>query len=132
MVVGQFVLPTGTDFARYFGSSFERLLMAWIWLLGAGIVEIVMAISLKYSEGWTRLGPSILGLAASMISIGMLTMAIKTLPIGTAYAIWTGIGAIGVTLIGILVFREDTSLLRLGCMALIFIGIIGLKFLPAQ
>ena len=106
--------------------------MAWIWLLGAGIVEIVMAISLKYSEGWTRLGPSILGLAASMISIGMLTMAIKTLPIGTAYAIWTGIGAIGVTLIGILVFREDTSLLRLGCMALIFIGIIGLKFLPAQ
>lgn len=106
--------------------------MAWIWLLGAGIVEIVMAISLKYSDGWTRLGPSALGLTASIVSIGMLTMAIKTLPIGTAYAIWTGIGAIGVTLIGILVFREDTSLLRLGCMALIFIGIIGLKFLPAQ
>lgn len=106
--------------------------MAWIWLLGAGIVEIIMAISLKYSEGWTRIGPSIIGLAASMVSIGMLTMAVKTLPIGTAYAIWTGIGAIGVTLIGILVFHEDTSWLRLACMALIFIGIIGLKFLPAQ
>ena len=106
--------------------------MAWIWLLGAGIVEIIIAISLKYSEGWTRIGPSIIGLAASMVSIGMLTMAVKTLPIGTAYAIWTGIGAIGVTLIGILVFHEDTSWLRLGCMALIFIGIIGLKFLPAQ
>ena len=106
--------------------------MAWIWLLGAGIVEIVMAISLKYSEGWTRLGPSLLGVAASVISIGMLTMAIKTLPIGTAYAIWTGIGAIGVTLIGILFFQEGASLLRLGCMALIFIGIIGLKFLPSQ
>ena len=106
--------------------------MAWIWLLGAGMVEIVMAISLKYSDGWTRIGPSLLGVAASVISIGMLTMAVKTLPIGTAYAIWTGIGAIGVTLIGILFFQEGTSLLRLGCMALIFIGIIGLKFLPAQ
>lgn len=106
--------------------------MAWIWLLGAGLVEIVMAISLKYSEGWSRIGPSILGVAASVVSIGMLTMAVKTLPIGTAYAIWTGIGALGVTLIGILVFQEDTSLTRLGCMALIFIGIMGLKFLPAQ
>ncbi len=106
--------------------------MAWIWLIGACIAEIVMAISLKYSMGWTRIGPSILGLLASCVSIGMLTMAVKTLPIGTAYAIWTGIGAIGVTLIGILVFDEDTTLLRLGCMALIFAGIIGLKFLPAQ
>ncbi len=106
--------------------------MAWIWLLGAGIVEIIMAISLKYSEGWTRIGPSILGLAASMVSIGMLTMAVKTLPIGTAYAIWTGIGALGVSLIGILVFQEGTSWMRLICMALIFVGIMGLKFLPSQ
>lgn len=106
--------------------------MAWVWLLGAGLVEIVMAISLKYSDGWTRLGPSLLGIVASLASILMLTMAVKSLPIGTAYAIWTGIGAIGVTVIGILFFHEDTSLLRLGCIGLIFAGIVGLKFLSSE
>lgn len=100
---------------------------AWALLLAAGLVEIVMAISLKYTEGWTRLWPGVLGVAAGLASIALLASALKTLPVGTAYAIWTGIGAIGVTLIDIVAFGESISPARLICIALIFAGIAGLK-----
>ncbi|RIX79847.1 DMT family transporter [Acidovorax cavernicola] len=101
--------------------------MAWLLLLAAGLVEIVMALALKAAAGWERPGAVALGLGAALVSIVLLTAAMKTLPVGTAYAIWTGIGAIGVTLIGIVFFQESAAPLRLMCIALIFLGIAGLK-----
>jgi quaternary ammonium compound-resistance protein SugE len=93
--------------------------MAWFYLLAASIVEIAMALLLKSSQGWTRLWPSVLGVAAAGASIFFLTHAVKTLPVGTAYAIWTGIGSVGVTLIGILWMGESASPLRLLCVVLV-------------
>lgn len=90
-----------------------------------------MAIALQYTEGWARLGPSVIGLVAALGSLFLLTMALKQLPVGTAYAIWTGIGALGVTLIGIIAFHESASPLRLFCIAAIIGGIIGLKVLES-
>jgi quaternary ammonium compound-resistance protein SugE len=107
----------------------ERLPMAWLYLLAASIVEIAMALFLKSSEGWTRLWPSVLGVAAAGASIFFLTHAVKTLPVGTAYAIWTGIGSVGVTLIGILWMGESASPLRLTCVALVVAGMVGLRLL---
>ncbi|MDR2335744.1 MAG: QacE family quaternary ammonium compound efflux SMR transporter [Burkholderiaceae bacterium] len=101
--------------------------MDWILLLLAGLVEIGMAFALKAAAGWTRPVPALLGLGAAIVSIALLTAALRSLPIGTAYAIWTGIGAIGVTVVGIVVFQESASLLRLACIGMIFAGIIGLK-----
>lgn len=101
--------------------------MAWVLLLAAGIVEIVMAVSLKYSEGWTRLGPSALGVGAAIASFYLLTHALRNLPVGTAYAVWTGIGAVGVALIGIAILGESASLIRLAFIGLILAGMIGLK-----
>jgi quaternary ammonium compound-resistance protein SugE len=100
---------------------------AWILLVAAGLIEIVMAIALKYTDGWTRPWPGALGIAAGLASIVLLASALKTLPVGTAYAIWTGIGAVGVTLVGIAAFGESMSVIRLVCIALIFAGIAGLK-----
>lgn len=103
--------------------------MAWLLLLAAGLVEIVMAVALKAAAGWERPGAGALGIGAALASIVLLTSAMKTLPVGTAYAIWTGIGAIGVTLLGIVFFQESASPLRLACIGLIFLGIAGLKAL---
>ena len=101
---------------------------AWILVIAAGAVEIVMAMALKSADGWTRLGPSMLGLGAAITSVVLLTFAVKQLPVTTAYAVWTGLGAVGVSLLGILMFDESTHPLRLVCIAAIFAGIIGLKF----
>lgn len=105
--------------------------MAWILLIAASAVEIVMALALKYSQGWTRLIPSVLGIVAALASIFLLTLAIKHLPTGTAYAVWTGIGSIGITILGIVLFEESASPLRLVCIGLIVVGMVGLKLIGA-
>jgi quaternary ammonium compound-resistance protein SugE len=101
--------------------------MAWIYLVIAGIFEIVWAIGLKYTEGFTKAVPSLITLVGMAISFYFLSMAVKTLPIGTAYAIWTGIGAAGAVILGIVLFGEPRNLLRLMFVAFILVGIIGLK-----
>jgi quaternary ammonium compound-resistance protein SugE len=101
--------------------------MAWIYLTIAGLFEIAWAIGLKYTEGFSRLVPSLWTIAAMVLSFIFLSLALKTLPVGTAYAVWTGIGAIGTALLGIYLFEEPATALRLGCIGLILSGIIGLK-----
>lgn len=101
--------------------------MAWIYLLLAGLLEIGWAIGLKYTDGFTRLVPSLLTIAAMALSLALLGIALKTLPVGTAYAVWTGIGAAGTALLGIYLFDEPATALRLSCIGLIVAGIVGLK-----
>jgi quaternary ammonium compound-resistance protein SugE len=101
--------------------------MAWIWLSFAGLLEIVWAIGLKYTEGFTRLGPSLVTGAAMLGSVYFLALAVRTIPIGTGYAVWTGIGAVGVAILGMILFDEPRDLLRIGSIALIVAGISGLK-----
>ena len=101
--------------------------MAWIYLLLAGLFEIGFAIGLKHTEGFTRLWPSVATAVAAAISLWLLTQALKTLPVGTAYAVWTGIGAVGVAILGIVLFAESASPARLLCIGLIVAGVIGLK-----
>ena len=102
--------------------------MAWIHLLVAGILEIVWAIGMKYSAGFSRLWPSVITVVAALASFYYLSLALHTLPLGTAYAVWTGIGAVGTALLGILLFGESVSALRLACILLIVGGILGLKW----
>jgi quaternary ammonium compound-resistance protein SugE len=102
---------------------------AWLQLLLAGAVEIVMAMALKQSQGWTRFWPAAIGIAAALASVFLLTAALKHLPVGLAYAIWTGIGAAGVTVLGILFLGESAAPLRIGFIAMIVTGIIGLRWL---
>ena len=106
--------------------------MAWIYLLLAGMFEVVWAIGLKYSDGFSRLWPTVGTLAAMAASIVLLAMAVKTLPIGTAYAVWTGIGAVGVVALGIVLFGDPATLPRLLCVALILVSIVGLKLTASQ
>jgi quaternary ammonium compound-resistance protein SugE len=101
--------------------------MAWIYLLLAGAFEVAWAIGLKSTHGFTRLGPSVYVLATGTASVILLAQATKQLPIGTAYAVWTGIGAIGTAALGMIIFGESRSAARLACMALIIAGVIGLK-----
>ena len=101
--------------------------MAWLLLFVAGLCEVAWAIGLKYAEGFSRLCPSIVTVAAMGVSIGLLGLALKTLPVGTAYAIWTGIGAAGTVALGIYLFGEPATVLRLICIGLILAGIIGLR-----
>ena len=101
--------------------------MAWAILFVAGLMEIGWAIGLKYTEGFSRLLPSVLTLACMLASIVLLGLAVKTLPIGTAYAVWTGIGAVGTAILGIILFGDPATALRLACIGLIVAGIIGLK-----
>jgi len=101
--------------------------MAWIILVIAGLFEVGWAIGLKYTEGFSRLVPSLLTVAAMIISLAMLGLALKTLPVGTAYAVWTGIGAVGTAALGIYLFGEPATAARLASMGLIVAGIIGLK-----
>lgn len=103
--------------------------MSWILLVLAGAFEIVWAVGLKYTQGFTRLGPSLVTLAAMVVSVGLLGLAMTALPVGTAYAVWTGIGTIGTVLFGILLFGDAATVARLGCIALIAAGIMGLKLL---
>jgi len=101
--------------------------MSWIILFFAGLFEIGWAVGLKYTEGFTRLVPTSLTVAAMAISVGLLGLAMKSLPLGTAYAIWTGIGAVGTVIVGIILFGESVSLFRLGSVLLICTGLVGLK-----
>ncbi|MGB5279381.1 MAG: quaternary ammonium compound efflux SMR transporter SugE [Gammaproteobacteria bacterium] len=101
--------------------------MAWIYLIIAGLFECGWAIGLKYTEGFTRLIPSLLTVAAMALSFWLLSTAMKTLPVGTAYAVWTGIGAIGVAIMGMVLFDESRDILRIISLMLIVCGIIGLK-----
>ncbi|MBX9596338.1 MAG: quaternary ammonium compound efflux SMR transporter SugE [Roseomonas sp.] len=101
--------------------------MAWVWLGLAGLLEVGWAVGLKFTEGFTRLVPSVLTLAAMALSIGMLGIALKTLPVGTAYAVWTGIGAVGTAVVGMLVLGEAATAARIGGIALIAAGIATLK-----
>jgi len=101
--------------------------MAWLMLLVAGVLEIGWAVGLKYADGFTRPGPSVLTVTAMVLSMVLLAMATRTLPIGTAYAVWTGIGAAGTALLGIWLFQESASFARLFCIALIIAGVVGLK-----
>ncbi|MDF1759762.1 MAG: quaternary ammonium compound efflux SMR transporter SugE [Coxiellaceae bacterium] len=101
--------------------------MTWLALFVAGLFETGWAVGLKYTEGWTRLWPSIYTLIAMAISFFLLSYALKTLPIGTAYAIWTGIGAVGAVLFGIFFLHEPAGALRILCIAVIIAGMIGLK-----
>jgi quaternary ammonium compound-resistance protein SugE len=101
--------------------------MSWIILFFAGLLEIGWAIGLKYTEGFTRLWPSVATAAAMAGSVVLLGLAMKQLPVGTAYAVWTGIGAVGTAILGIVLFGESAAAARLVCLGLILAGIVGLK-----
>lgn len=103
--------------------------MSWTILVVAGLFEIAWAIGLKYTDGFTRLWPSIGTAIAMLISVALLGLAMRTLPVGTAYAVWTGIGAVGTALCGMILFGESREALRLASIALIVAGIVGLKLL---
>ena len=104
------------------------MLKAWIILFIAGIFETVWAIGLKYSKGFTKIFPSVIVVVAMAISVYLLSYASKTIPIGTAYAVWTGIGAVGTVILGIILFGEVASVIRILLIMLIIISVIGLKF----
>ena len=101
--------------------------MAWIWLTLAGLLEIVWAVGLKYTDGFTRPAPSAITVGAMIGSVYLLALAVRAIPIGTAYAVWTGIGAAGVAILGMVLFGEPRDALRIGSILLIVLGIAGLK-----
>ncbi|KMM81420.1 quaternary ammonium compound efflux SMR transporter SugE [Pseudomonas deceptionensis] len=101
--------------------------MPWIILFFAGLFEVGWAVGLKYTDGFTRPMPTILTVGAMIISLGLLGLAMKSLPLGTAYAIWTGVGAVGTVIAGIILFGESMALFRLASVALIIAGLVGLK-----
>ena len=102
--------------------------MAWVILFIAGLCEIGWAVGLKYTDGFTRLWPTVFTGVSLVISMALLGIAVKTLPLGTAYAVWTGIGAVGTVILGIFLFKEPAAVVRLVCVGLIVAGILGLKF----
>lgn len=106
--------------------------MAWFWLIIAGLFEVGWAIGLKYTAGFTRLGPSVITVALMVGSFALLSQALRVLPIGTAYAVWTGIGAVGTAIFGMAVLGESREVARILCILLIVAGIVGLKFTSAS
>lgn len=106
--------------------------MPWWYLLCAGLLEIVWAIGLKYTAGFTRVVPSVITIAAMIGSVWLLALALKSIPVGTGYAVWTGIGAVGTAMLGIVLFGESVNAARIACIALIVAGIFGLKFLSGE
>jgi quaternary ammonium compound-resistance protein SugE len=106
--------------------------MAWIMLLVAGVMEVVWTLGLKYTEGFSRFTPTVITIVAMVISMALLGVAVKSLPIGTAYAVWTGIGTVGAAIGGILLFGESATAFRLACIALIVLGIVGLRLAPGS
>jgi quaternary ammonium compound-resistance protein SugE len=104
--------------------------MAWIVLFVAGLLEVGWALGLKYTEGFTRLWPTVGTVVSMVLSMGLLGLALRTLPVGTAYAVWTGIGTVGTVVLGIVLFGEPAGALRLACVGLILAGIVGLKLVP--
>jgi quaternary ammonium compound-resistance protein SugE len=105
---------------------------AWLALILAGLFEVGWAVGLKYTEGFTRIGPSLVTVASMIVSLALLGLALRALPLGTAYAVWTGIGTIGTALLGIWLFGESAAALRLACIGLIVAGIVGLKLVSAE
>ncbi len=101
--------------------------MAWVYLVAAGLFEITWAIGLKYADGFSRLIPSIITVGGMIISVVLLGLALREMPVGTGYAIWTGIGTVGAAILGMILFNEPATAIRLGCIGLIVAGIIGLK-----
>ncbi|MFN6964579.1 MAG: quaternary ammonium compound efflux SMR transporter SugE [Pyrinomonadaceae bacterium] len=101
--------------------------MNWLFLFIAGIFEIAWAIGLKYTDGWSRLWPSVATVVLMIASFYFLSLAVRTLPLGTAYAVWTGIGTVGAALLGMLLFDEPRDIIRVVCILLIVAGIVGLK-----
>ena len=106
--------------------------MAWVVLFLAGLCEVAWAVGLKYAEGFTRAGPSVFVVAFLAVSMALLGVALRTLPLGTAYAVWTGVGTVGTAVLGVVLFREPATALRLGCIGLIVAGIVGLKVLTPR
>ena len=100
---------------------------AWMLLIAAGLLEVVWAIGLKYTEGFSRITPSVITIAAMIGSVWLLALALKSIPVGTGYAVWTGIGAVGTAILGIVLFNEAATAARLACIGLIVAGILGLK-----
>jgi quaternary ammonium compound-resistance protein SugE len=105
--------------------------MTWTLLVVAGLFEVGWAIGLKYTDGFTRWAPSLATLTAMGVSVGLLALAMRSLPVGTAYAVWTGIGAVGTVALGIVLFQEPANAGRLACIGLIVAGIVGLKLQSA-
>lgn len=103
--------------------------VAWLYLVFAGLAEIGWAVGLKYTEGFTRPLPTALTIGGMVVSFWLLSLAMRAIPLGTAYAAWTGIGAVGTVLLGMLLFDEPRDLARIGCIALIVCGVVGLKLL---
>jgi quaternary ammonium compound-resistance protein SugE len=101
--------------------------MAWFVLVVAGLFEIGWAVGLKYTDGFTKLWPTVATAFALVVSMALLAYSLRTLPLGTAYAVWTGIGSVGTAIVGIILFREPATILRLACIGLIVAGIVGLK-----
>lgn len=101
--------------------------MPWVYLLVAGLLEVAWAVGLKSSQGFTKFWPSVVTVVAMAASLFFLDLAIRDLPLGTAYAVWTGIGAVGTVLVGVIAFGDSASAARLACVALIVAGIVGLK-----
>jgi quaternary ammonium compound-resistance protein SugE len=101
--------------------------MSWAILVAAGLLEVVWAVGLKYTDGFTRLWPTVVTVSAMLLSVWLLGIAMKSLPVGTAYAVWVGIGAIGTAIFGIILFAESANIGRLISLSLIFAGIVGLK-----
>jgi quaternary ammonium compound-resistance protein SugE len=101
--------------------------MAWFILVVAGLFEIGWAVGLKYADGFTKLWPTLATAAALVVSMALLAYSLRTLPLGTAYAVWTGIGSVGTAIVGIILFREPATVMRLACIGLIVAGIVGLK-----
>ncbi|ABR35570.1 MULTISPECIES: quaternary ammonium compound efflux SMR transporter SugE [Clostridium] len=106
--------------------------MTWLMLIVAGLFETGWAIGLKYSEGFTRLIPSVFTIIGMIASFYFLSLALKSLPLGTAYAIWTGIGTVGTVALGIILFKEPVDIIRLICIGFIVIGIVGLKIVSSH
>jgi quaternary ammonium compound-resistance protein SugE len=106
--------------------------MAWTYLVVAGLFECCWAIGLKYTDGFTKLIPSLLTVSAMAISFLLLSVAMETIPVGTAYAVWTGIGAVGVAIMGMVLFGESRDILRIICLLLIVAGIVGLKLVSSS
>jgi quaternary ammonium compound-resistance protein SugE len=101
--------------------------MAWVYLIIAGLFEIVWAIALKYADGFMKLWPSVVTVVGMILSVILLELSMRELPVGTAYAVWTGIGTVGAAILGMVLFNEPATAIRFGCIALIVCGIAGLK-----
>lgn len=105
---------------------------SWMLLLIAGLLEVVWAIGLKYTDGFSKLVPSVITITAMIISVWLLALALKGIPVGTGYAVWTGIGAVGTAILGIVLFNEAATVARLACIGLIVAGIFGLKLVSGD